>query len=76
MKATTAKRVGRPPKGSGKTFLERFEVRLLPSEKQAFQEAASLSGLELSAWVRERLRAVSREELTGAGHQVPFMKPS
>ena len=34
---------------------DRVELRMSAEEKQAFQEAADLSGLALSAWVRERL---------------------
>jgi len=49
-----------------------LQLRLLPAEKEAFQKAADLAGLALSAWVRERLRSVARRELTEAGEQVPF----
>jgi hypothetical protein len=48
-------------------------MRLQEAEKQGFRLAAKLSGLELSAWIRERLRRVAREELEQAGKTVPFL---
>ena len=51
-----------------------LQLRLKPSEKEAFQLAADLAGLPLSAWVRERLRATARRELVEAGKQVPFLQ--
>jgi hypothetical protein len=65
-------RKGRPP--SDKTKQDYLEVRLDADEKQAFKDAADLSGLALSAWVRERLRLVARKELDEAGKQVAFLK--
>ncbi len=66
-------RRGRPPAGPGKTKEEYLEVRLGTTEKQAFKEAADLAGLALSAWVRERLRMVARQELEQAGRAIPFL---
>jgi hypothetical protein len=43
-------------------------------ERKAFNDAAKLSGLALSAWVRERLRIVARRELEKAGEPVPFIR--
>ncbi len=54
---------------------ERFHVRLLPEEKEAFQAAAEIVGLSLSAWARERLRRASARELQDAGQPVAFVKP-
>lgn len=51
-----------------------LQLRLLPSEKEAFQKAADLAGVALSAWVRERLRSAARRELIEAGQQVPFLQ--
>lgn len=51
-----------------------MKLRLQPEEKQAFEEAAQLSGLALSAWVRERLRRAARIELEDAGKPVAFAK--
>jgi hypothetical protein len=49
-------------------------MRIEVTEKQAFQEAATLAGLGLSAWIRERLRRVARNELEEFGRPVPFLK--
>jgi uncharacterized protein (DUF1778 family) len=51
-----------------------LQLRLLPAEKEAFQKAADLAGVALSAWVRERLRSAARRELVEAGQQVPFLQ--
>jgi hypothetical protein len=58
--------------GGGKD--EHLQVRIDAAEKQAFEDAAKLSGLALSAWVRERLRQVSARELGAAGQPVAFLK--
>jgi len=51
-----------------------LQLRLKPAEKEAFQLAADLAGVALSAWVRERLRSAARRELVEAGKQVPFLQ--
>jgi uncharacterized protein (DUF1778 family) len=51
-----------------------IKLRLEPEEKEAFQEAAEISGLALSAWIRERLRLAARNELEDAGKKIPFIK--
>jgi hypothetical protein len=53
---------------------EVIQIRLEPEEKRAFQEAAHLAGIALSAWIRERLRSVAIRELEGAGYSVPFIQ--
>lgn len=53
---------------------EFMKLRLQPEEKQAFEHAADIAGVPLSAWVRERLRRAARAELADAGRRVPFMK--
>ena len=55
---------------------EMLRLRLSQSEKEAFEEAASLSGIAVSAWVRERLRSAARRELVDTGRQVPFLQAS
>ena len=60
--------------GSIKRREELLQVRVAGDEKEAFEEAASLSGLALSAWVRERLRSVAARELEGAARPIPFLK--
>lgn len=74
MKTPRKTRRGRPPKGSGKIKSIRLDMRLLAAEKEGFRLAAELSGLELSAWIRERLRRIAREELEQAGKDVPFLR--
>lgn len=68
------KRRGRPPKGSDKVKGIRLDMRLNEAEKEGFRAAAELSGLDLSAWIRERLRQVAWKELERAGLPVPFLK--
>jgi antitoxin component of RelBE/YafQ-DinJ toxin-antitoxin module len=53
---------------------ELLQVRIDDAEKEAFANAASLSGIALSAWVRERLRQVAARELEAASQPVPFLK--
>ena len=53
---------------------DRVELRLESREKEAFQKAASLAGLSLSSWIRERLRRDARTELFDAGLPVPFIQ--
>lgn len=57
---------------AGKT--ETLKMRLTPEEKASFLAASELSGLTLSAWIRERLRRSARIELEEAGEKVPFRK--
>ena len=71
MKQNNEKRRGRPPKE--KTKGVRLDIRLDESEKEAFVIAAELAGLDMSAWIRERLRKVARGELEDAGQDVPFL---
>lgn len=60
-------------RGSGKRREELLQVRVADVEKEAFEEAASLSGLAVSAWVRERLRAVAARELEAASRPIAFL---
>jgi uncharacterized protein (DUF1778 family) len=53
---------------------ETIQIRLLPAEKEAFERAAELAGIALSAWVRERLRLSAIRELESAGFSVPFVQ--
>lgn len=70
---TKVARRGRPPKAAHSVKAEYLDIRIGGSEKQAFRDAADLAGLDLSAWVRERLRASARKELEGAGRPVAFL---
>lgn len=51
-----------------------LKFRIQPTEKEAFQQAAALSGIALSAWIRERLRRAATKELEDAGRDVPFLR--
>jgi hypothetical protein len=68
-----AKKRGRPPVAPEKAKSIHLDMRMEVAEKQAFKDAADLAGLGLSAWIRERLRRVAREELEGAGLPVAFL---
>jgi uncharacterized protein (DUF1778 family) len=52
----------------------RIGIRLQPDEKVAFEQAAELAGVPLSAWIRERLRRAARRELEEANKAIPFLK--
>jgi hypothetical protein len=75
MNKTLPKR-GRPPKRNDSRKADYLDIRLLTVEKRAFRDAADLAGLDLSAWVRERLRMLARKELEAAGRSVAFLKQS
>lgn len=66
-------KAGRPKKPGGSAKGEYLELRLDAAEKQAFWDAANLSGMALSVWVRERLRRAARKELEDADKPVPFL---
>ena len=51
-----------------------LQVRLSAAEKQTLHAAAKVAGTSTSAWVRDRLRRVAREELQGSGLKVPFLE--
>ncbi len=51
-----------------------LKLRVQDEEKRAFQAAATLAGLSLSAWARERLRRAARVDLESAGQQIPFIR--
>lgn len=49
-------------------------IRIDESEKEGFEKAAGLSGLNLSAWARERLRRAAVRELEEASMPIPFIE--
>jgi antitoxin component of RelBE/YafQ-DinJ toxin-antitoxin module len=51
-------------------------IRLTPAEKEAFQRAADLAGLSLSAWIRIVLRNAAARDLDAAGIPVSFFQSS
>lgn len=48
-------------------------LRTSPDEKEAFERAAEISGLSLSAWIRQRLRKASASELKSNGEKAKFL---
>ncbi len=50
-----------------------LQIRLTDNEKEGFQAAASIAGISLSSWVRERLRLAAIRDLESAGQKVPFI---
>jgi hypothetical protein len=70
---TKKKRRGKSPGGSVDAKSDSLLLRLSPSEKQGFGEAASLSGLPLTTWMRERLRKIAKRELEEAQRPIPFL---
>jgi predicted HicB family RNase H-like nuclease len=65
------KKVGRPKQANRRT--EYLEIRLNENEKRAFQEAAQISGISVSTWVRERLRRAVIRELEEAGRPATLL---
>jgi hypothetical protein len=51
-----------------------IQIRVSQEEKEGFLEAATLAGIPLSSWVRERLRLTSIRELENAGRKIPFIE--
>jgi predicted HicB family RNase H-like nuclease len=68
---TLMKKAGRPKQANRRT--ESLEIRLNENEKRAFQEAAQISGISVSTWVRERLRRAVIRELEEAGRPATFL---
>jgi hypothetical protein len=52
-----------------------LQLRLTDEEKLAFENAAAVSGIPLSAWARERLRIAATQELANIGQRAAFLKP-
>ena len=50
-----------------------LQIRLAENEKASFDLAAEIAGLQLSSWVRERLRLACIRDLESAGRRVPFV---
>lgn len=68
-----AKKRGQPPKPDRDRKGKTIQIRAVANEKEAFDAAAELAGLSLSAWMRERLRTAARKELESAGRAVAFL---
>lgn len=51
-----------------------FKFRLTEAELQAFRDAAKACGLDVSNWMRTRLRVVAEKELTAIGRKAAFLE--
>lgn len=51
-----------------------LKVRVSQYEKEAFQNAADIAGINVSAWARERLRRAAVRDLQDAGRPIPFLE--
>jgi predicted HicB family RNase H-like nuclease len=72
MKAKVVAQKRRKRAGEPKT--DNMLVRLQPTEKEAFQDAADIAGIPLSNWVRERLRRAAIRELEAASQPIAFLR--
>lgn len=52
-----------------------LNVRVDEEENAAFEESAELSGMSISAWVRQQLRLAAMQELARFGRRAAFLKP-
>ena len=52
---------------------ETLQIRLTVAEEKTFEDAANVSGVSLSAWIRERLRRAARHDLEDAGQPIAFL---
>jgi uncharacterized protein (DUF1778 family) len=59
----TKTRMGRPPKSGDKPMAGRLEIRLLPGEKEAYEQAATLQGEQMSDWIRATLNRAAERAL-------------
>lgn len=57
----------------GDAATRQLRVRLSYRERDAFEQAARLSGLSLSAWVRMASREMATRQLVGAGKAVSWL---
>jgi len=62
-------RKGRPPKPTEDRKKRYLQVRVTEAEKNAFDRAAEIAHIDVSAWVRERLCALARKELAAMGEK-------
>jgi hypothetical protein len=55
-------------------YSRQIRFRTEPGEQTAFEQAARLSGLTLSAWIRVTLRKEAEVRLANAGAKAPWIK--
>ena len=56
-------RMGRPPKSGDENLSERIIIRLTPSERAAYDQAAESAGLDRSEWMRAILNRAAKKGL-------------
>jgi hypothetical protein len=59
--------MARPKKKKGESRDKLMQIRLQDSEYAAFKRAAETVGLDLSSWVRVKLRYAARKDLKANG---------
>jgi hypothetical protein len=64
--------MGRPKKPVEKRKGRYLQVRVTDPEKAAFDRASDIAGMDLSVWVRDRLRIVARGEIEKTGEKPAF----
>jgi predicted HicB family RNase H-like nuclease len=52
-----SKKVGRPKLAKGEAREPIIQFRVQPSEKTAYQKAATARGVDVSSWIRQTLNA-------------------
>lgn len=72
MKKKPANRMGRPQKPAEKRKGRYLQVRVSDPEKAAFDRASDIAGMDLSVWVRNRLRIAAKSEIEKAGEKPAF----
>jgi len=50
-------------------------IRVSDLEKSGFERAAEISGVGLSTWARQALRAAAIKQLQDAGEKITFLEP-
>src|SRR5262249_52101858 len=71
--STKSRGRGRPRKSPHSSKSKSILFRLEPKEKEGFGQAATLAGVPLAVWIRERLRRIATSELKEVGRQAPFL---
>lgn len=51
-----------------------LRIRVSDTEKEAFENAATIAGISISAWARERLRRAAVRDLQDASRPIPFLE--
>lgn len=65
-----------PPMRKSSTKTDLLKIRVSEAERAAFQDAAAIAGITVSAWARERLRRAAVRDLQDASRPVPFLEKS